>query len=121
MASTLDLSNTPLIQSTQNIKDFFRHNAWTWGHYHEDSIILDATHPDFMPTLDSLATAIHTINDVRAALHIHIHNIEQANTPLTPLLDFYHNIIQQHAYFDGYNLHVFAHTNQPRPINIGHL
>ena len=121
MASTLDLSKTTTQHATTAIQTFFQNNTWTWGHYHEDQIILDATHDDFLETLDSLATAINQVKDVRGALHIHLHNIEQANTPLTPLITFHNSIIHQHHLFDGYNLYVFAHGDQGRDVNIGTL
>ena len=121
MASTLDLSNAVMHDATTRIHDFFQNNTWTWGNYHEDQIILDATHADFLETLDSLATAINKVKDVRGALHIHLHNIEQANTPLPPLLTFHNSIIDQHHLFDGYNLYVFAHGDQGRDVNISCL
>ena len=121
MATTLDLSNNTAQDAHNNIHQFFQYNHWTYGHYHEDQIILDATHTDFLPTLDSLAAAINQVKDVRGALHIHLHNIEKANTPLPPLLTFHNSIIDKHHLFDGYNLYVFAHGDQGRSVNIGHL
>jgi diadenosine tetraphosphatase ApaH/serine/threonine PP2A family protein phosphatase len=121
MATTLDLSNAPLQDSTTHIQHFFTNNTWTYGHYHEDQIILDAMHADFLPMLDSLAAAINQVKDVRGALHIHLHNIEKANTPLLPLLSFHNSIIDQHHLFDGYNLYVFAHGDDSRSVNIGTL
>jgi hypothetical protein len=121
MATTLDLSNHNIQDSLAYIQEFFTNNTWTWGVYHEDQIILDAVHPDFLPTLDSLAAAINQVKDVRGALHIHLHNIEKANTPLPPLLTFHNSIIDQHHLFDGYNLYVFAHGDQGRDVNIGTL
>ena len=118
MATTLDLSNHSMQDSLDSIQQFFTNNTWTWGKYHEDQIILDAMHADFLPTLDSLATAINQVKDVRGALHIHLHNIEKANTPLPPLLTFHNSIIHQHHLFDGYNLYVFAHGDQGRDVNI---
>ena len=121
MATTLDLSNANIQDATTRIHDFFTHNTWTWGHYHEDQIILDAMHADFLETLASLATAINQVKDVRGALHIHLHNIEKANTPLPPLLTFHNSIIDQHHLFDGYNLYVFAHGDDSRCVNISCL
>jgi hypothetical protein len=121
MATTLDLSNTNIQDSLAYIQEFFTNNTWTCGVYHEDQIILDAMHADFLPTLDSLAAAINQVKDVRGALHIHLHNIEKANTPLPPLLTFHDSIIDQHHLFDGYNLYVFAHGDQGRDVNIGTL
>jgi hypothetical protein len=121
MATTLDLSNTNIQDSLAYIQKFFTYNEWTCGNYHEDQIILDAMHADFLPTLDSLAAAINQVKDVRGALHIHLHNIEKANTPLPPLLTFHDSIIDQHHLFDGYNLYVFAHGDQGRDVNIGTL
>ena len=121
MATTLDLSNNNTQDATTRIQTFFQHNQWTEGHYHEDQIILDAMHADFLPTLDTLAAAINQVKEVRGALHIHLHNIEKANTPLPPLLTFHNSIIDQHHLFDGYNLYVFAHGDQGRDVNIGTL
>jgi hypothetical protein len=121
MATTLDLSNANIQDAHDYIQTFFTNNTWTWGHYHEDQIILDATHDDFLETLDSLAAAINKVSDIRGALHIHLHNIEKANTPLPPLLSFHNSIIDQHHLFDGYNLWVYAHGDQGRIVNISHL
>ena len=121
MATTLDLSNAVMHDAREYIHTFFINNTWTWGNYHEDQIILDAMHADFLPTLASLAVAINKVSDVRGALHIHLHNIEKANTPLLPLLTFHNSIIDQHHLFDGYNLYVFAHGDQGRDVNIGTL
>jgi len=121
MATTLDLSNASLRDATTNIQDFFTKNTSTWGNYHEDQIILDAKHTDFLQTLASLATSINLLEDTRGALHIHLHNLEQANTPLTPLLHFHNSILDQQRLFDGYNLWVYAHGEHGRNVNIGHL
>ena len=121
MDTTLDLSNAHIQNYTALIQTFFQHNQWTCGHYHEDQIILDAMHADFLQMLASLATAINQVKDVRGALHIHLHNIEKANTPLPPLLTFHNSIIDQHHLFDGYNLYVFAHGDDSRSVNIGTL
>lgn len=121
MATTLDLSKASIQDAHSTIQHFFTNNAWTYGHYHEDQIILDAMHADFLQMLASLAAAINQVKDVRGALHIHLHNIEKANTPLPPLLTFHNSIIDQHHLFDGYNLYVFAHGDQGRDVNIGTL
>jgi hypothetical protein len=121
MATTLDLSKAAIQDAHSTIHTFFTHNAWTYGFYHEDQIILDAMHADFLQMLASLAAAINQVKDVRGALHIHLHNIEKANTPLPPLLTFHNSIIDQHHLFDGYNLYVFAHGDQGRDVNIGTL
>ena len=121
MATTLDLSNASLRDANTHIQDFFTKNTWTWGNYHEDQIILDAKHTHFMQTLASLATSINNVADTRGALHIHLHNVEQANTPLPPLLDFHDSIIHQQARFDGYNLWVYAHGDQGRKVNLAAL
>ena len=118
MASTLDLSNASLQDATTLIQDFFTKNTWTWGNYHEDQIILDANHTDFMQTLATLASSIKHVADTRGALHIHLHHVEQANTPLTPLLAFHDSIIHQQYLFDGYNLWVYAHGDQGRVVNL---
>jgi len=112
MASTLDLSNASRRDANTHIQDFFTNNTWTWGNYHEDQIILDANHSDFLTTLAKLATSINHVADTRGALHIHLHNVEQANTPLPPLLAFHDSIIHQQPRFDGYNLWVYAHSDR---------
>ena len=119
MASTLDLSNTKLQDACYNIQEFFKNNTWalTWR-YHEDQIILDAMNADFLETLDFLAKAINQVNDIRGALHIHLNNIEKANTPLKPILTFHDSIIGNHGSFDGYNLYVFAHGDEGLCVNM---
>ena len=118
MATTLDLSNASLQDSTAHIHEFFTNNTWTYGNYHEDIIILDAKHTHFLLILHTIAGSINNVSDTRGALHIHLHNVEQANTPLPPLLDFHDSIIHQQARFDGYNLWVYAHGDQGRKVNL---